>query len=1108
MRAPASFRWLLFVFVSLTLFFPLFSLGAENSFSDDFSMLDNDFWNPIPNVGGNIKIEDDQYLTLSAEYGFRFPYLLLRNFVIPNEEYSIEIGYKFSGDLSFGNGIVFSDRELANGTTLDIRSEDLIFAIWPINSTTVDVSSSLCLETSVGCSNGNYVHVANVSSIDWKDILIKETGNHYEVTIDNQTFLTKDSSRKISNIWIGNPQKTTSPQIWAKILVDYLRIKPIHSNFPVIVLPGFGGSWDIGAILDGTAGNNWKVPSFVKNYDGIMQSFRNAGYVDNTDLFIFPYDWRKPLTNLADDLKSYIDGTNLTGKIDLIGHSMGGLVARSYAQKHGIEKVNRILTAGSPHLGVIDTYGLWEGAKIWDGVWWENVLLEIATEVNSQTDESKVAAIRRVSPSIIDLFPTVPFLISGEVTQGIDTMIQKNSYLSMLNQDVGALGDKLTPFWSDDINVTKNNIRITTRSDTDSQEGKWEDGKPIEGDAFGKTLGDGTVTKESAVGPFGTGEKLTGWHGDLLSTQNNIGKIFQNLELDPDFAVSSETDSRRKSFVAILRSPGTLEVCDKFLINCNDQLGLYFPEFKLFILPGYEDDDLLVKVKESGLGSYTLHVGKVENEGWWNRAVGNLETVGQVDKYLVTGSDMIINIVNNPPVLSVIGSKSTDELRTLSFTAIATDTDSSDLSFGLAGAPTGAIIDQTTGDFSFTPSEAQGPGTYTFAISVSDGNSTDSEEITITVNEVNVLPTANDISVSTDEDISKAISLTATDTDLPKNTLTYSIISSPSHGAVSLSGDLATYTPADNYHGTDSFTFKVRDSLLFDPLLTNPFGIGTVSVTINSINDAPVASDVSVSTGQEVPVTIELSGSDVEDNSLTYSIVSIGVHGTLGSISNNRIIYSPNGGFSGTDSFTFKINDGSLESHTATANIKVDPPPQILDEMVNAPSETGATIVWNTNHPSTSRVIYGTVSHPILGDAPNYGYANSTVEKDDSLKVTSHTVTITGLTAGTTYYYRAVSHGSPEAVGVEKSFTTKGTKLVNSFEDNLVKIISNISKEVLGEATEATSSPTPIISKVYPLPQVLGETQDIEENFNWWWLSLLIVLLYLIVRHLLNKKVV
>jgi len=1108
MRAPASFRWLLFVFVSLTLFFPLFSLGAENSFSDDFSMLDNDFWNPIPNVGGNIKIEDDQYLTLSAEYGFRFPYLLLRNFVIPNEEYSIEIGYKFSGDLSFGNGIVFSDRELANGTTLDIRSEDLIFAIWPINSTTVDVSSSLCLETSVGCSNGNYVHVANVSSIDWKDILIKETGNHYEVTIDNQTFLTKDSSRKISNIWIGNPQKTTSPQIWAKILVDYLRIKPIHSNFPVIVLPGFGGSWDIGAILDGTAGNNWRVPSFVKNYDGIMQSFRNAGYVDNTDLFIFPYDWRKPLTNLADDLKSYIDGTNLTGKIDLIGHSMGGLVARSYAQKHGIEKVNRILTAGSPHLGVIDTYGLWEGAKIWDGVWWENVLLEIATEVNSQTDESKVAAIRRVSPSIIDLFPTVPFLISGEVTQGIDTMIQKNSYLSMMNQDVGALGDKLTPFWSDDINVTKNNIRITTRSDTDSQEGKWEDGKPIEGDAFGKTLGDGTVTKESAVGPFGTGEKLTGWHGDLLSTQNNIGKIFQNLELDPDFAVSSETDSRRKSFVAILRSPGTLEVCDKFLINCNDQLGLYFPEFKLFILPGYEDDDLLVKVKESGLGSYTLHVGKVENEGWWNRAVGNLETVGQVDKYLVTGSDMIINIVNNPPVLSVIGSKSTDELRTLSFTAIATDTDSSDLSFGLAGEHTGAIIDQTTGDFSFTPSEAQGPGTYTFAISVSDGNSTDSEEITITVNEVNVLPTANDISVSTDEDISKAISLTATDTDLPKNTLTYSIISSPSHGAVSLSGDLATYTPADNYHGTDSFTFKVRDSLLFDPLLTNPFGIGTVSVTINSINDAPVASDVSVSTGQEVPVTIELSGSDVEDNSLTYSIVSNGVHGTLGNISNNRIIYSPNGGFSGTDSFTFKINDGSLESHTATANIKVDPPPQILDEMVNAPSETGATIVWNTNHPSTSRVIYGTVSHPILGDAPNYGYANSTVEKDDSLKVTSHTVTITGLTAGTTYYYRAVSHGSPEAVGVEKSFTTKGTKLVNSFEDNLVKIISNISKEVLGEATEATSSPTPIISKVYPLPQVLGETQDIEENFNWWWLSLLIVLLYLIVRHLLNKKVV
>ena len=1080
--------------------------GAGNSFSDDFSTLDTTFWNPIPNDGGSIKIENNQFLTLSAEYGYSFPYLLLKNYVFPDKDYSIEMNYRFSGDLSYGNGIVFSDRELDNGTPLDIRSEDLIFAVWPINSTTVDISSSLCLQTSLGCINGTYVHIANTSSLDWKNIVIKEIGNHYELTIDNNTFLTKDSSRKISKIWIGNPQRTTNPQIWATIWIDYLRVNPENTNIPIIILPGFGGSWDIGAILDGTAGNDWKVPSFVKNYDGIMQSFRNAGYEDNTDLFIFPYDWRKPLINLADDLKSFIDGKNLTGKIDLIGHSMGGLVARSYAQKYGVERVNKILTAGSPHLGVIDTYGLWEGAKIWDGVWWENVLLEIATEVNSGADESKVAAIRRVSPSIIDLFPTVPFLISGEVTQGIDTMIQKNGYLGTLNQNVGALGDKLTPFWSEDINVTKNNIKITTRSDADSLEGKWEDGKPIEGDAFGKTLGDGTVTKESAVGPFGTGEKLTGWHGDLLSTQNNIGKIFQKLELDPDFAVSSETDSRRKSFVAILRSPGTLEVCDKLLINCNDELGLYFPEFKLFILPGYEDEDLSVKVKESGLGSYTLHVGKVEDEGWWNRAVGNLENAGQVDKYLVSGSDMTIEIVNNPPVLSAIGSKSTDELKTLSFTTIAIDADSTDLIFGLTGAPTGAIIDQTTGDFSFTPSEAQGPGTYTFAISVSDGNSTDSEEITITVNEVNVLPTANDISVSTDEDISKAISLTATDTDLPKNTLTYSIISSPSHGAVSLSGDLATYTPEDNYHGTDSFTFKVRDSLLFDPLLTNPFGIGTVSVTINSINDAPVAIDVSVSTGQEVPVTIELSGSDVEDNSLTYSIVSNGVHGTLGSISNNRIIYSPNGGFSGTDSFTFKINDGSLDSNTATVNIKVDPPPQISDEMVNAPSETGATIVWNTNHPSTSRVIYETVSHPILGDAPNYGYANSTVEKDDSPKVTSHTVTITGLTAGTTYYYRAVSHGSPEVVGAEKSFTTKGTKLVNSFEDNLVKIISNITKEVLGETTEATSSPTPIIPKVNPLPQVLGEAQDIKENFNWWWLSLLIVLLYLIVRHLLNKK--
>ena len=83
-----------------------------------------------------------------------------------------------------------------------------------------------------------------------------------------------------------------------------------------------------------------------------------------------------------------------------------------------------------------------------------------------------------------------------------------------------------------------------------------------------------------------------------------------------------------------------------------------------------------------------------------------------------------------------------------------------------------------------------------------------------------------------------------------------------------------------------------------------------------------------------------------------------------------------------------------------------------------------ATITWHTNKSATSRVVYDTVSHAsTLGVAPNYGYAFSTVE--DATKVTFHTVVITGLTPGVTYYFRPISSASPEVWGVELSLATQ-----------------------------------------------------------------------------------
>jgi len=120
----------------------------------------------------------------------------------------------------------------------------------------------------------------------------------------------------------------------------------------------------------------------------------------------------------------------------------------------------------------------------------------------------------------------------------------------------------------------------------------------------------------------------------------------------------------------------------------------------------------------------------------------------------------------------------------------------------------------------------------------------------------------------------------------------------------------------------------------------------------------------------------------------------------------------------------------------------------LYNERANELSGDYITITWLTNKPGTSRVLYDTVSHPdVSGEsAPNYGYQWST-ELDEE-HVTGHSVTITGLTPNTTYYFRPVSSASPEKIGKQVEYKTgeAGSAPVENPEP--------ISVSVLGEASE------------------------------------------------------
>ena len=288
--------------------------------------------------------------------------------------------------------------------------------------------------------------------------------------------------------------------------------------------------------------------------------------------------------------------------------------------------------------------------------------------------------------------------------------------------------------------------------------------------------------------------------------------------------------------------------------------------------------------------------------------------------------NITIAAVNDAPEITTTD-LTTPEDTAVSSCATATDVENDELTFSLGLEPAhGNVTVNADGTYTYTPN-ANYVGEDIFGIYVNDGheeNNLDYDQVHVIVTPVNDKPDAVDDTDSTAEDTAVTVNVTANDTDVDLaygDTLAVTSVGAAAHGTTEIVEGGVRYTPAENWSGTDSFTYTITDT-------DGERDTATVTVTVNPVNDAPTAVDDTDSTAEDIAVTIDVTANDTDvdtayGDEISVSSVGTAAHGTV-AIVEGGVRYTPTADWNGEDSFTYTITDGDVES-TATVTVTVNP---------------------------------------------------------------------------------------------------------------------------------------------------------------------------------------
>jgi VCBS repeat-containing protein len=305
---------------------------------------------------------------------------------------------------------------------------------------------------------------------------------------------------------------------------------------------------------------------------------------------------------------------------------------------------------------------------------------------------------------------------------------------------------------------------------------------------------------------------------------------------------------------------------------------------------------------------------------------------GQADTE-VASVTIMVDAVNDAPVAAE-DSYQMAENHVLTVDAsegvLANDTDAEGdaLCVSLVDEPShGSVALAEDGSFQYTP-EPGFHGEDSFSYVTSDGQSQSSVTmVAIAVEAMNDAPVSVGDAYSMDEDgvltVGAADGVLVNDSDIDGDTLTASLVDQPSHGSVALAADGSfVYTPEPDFYGEDGFTYVAGDGQIESEL-------ATVAITVEAVNDAPVAAEDAYSTSKGKPLTVDSTAgvlandSDIDGDALSARLVDSPNHGTVVLLEDGSFEYTPESGFHGQDSFTYVSSDGQAESDVTRVSVEV-----------------------------------------------------------------------------------------------------------------------------------------------------------------------------------------